>query len=374
MHRLWLASIGFVLTVASMSCGDQLSIPATKAAVLVKDEEPLQASDVLLLKVLTEKCLQKSGKFQILDSKSLDLMMREQIVKALIEGREADIGLLVDKYRVDVVVCLGGSVEVRQTLGGYFLGTATTWLRFLRQNTHAVTLQAASDPQGAGYSVPAWIGETELAARQMALTAAVVDVLRQAGLQGLEMPVPDRVRIKLQPSNLPPETVSFLKKGVLSVEQAEQLAAVSPDTIGRRTKLTCIRADLEHRIGAVGVNVIDIDLQRGSRQDNASVRFFDIAQRREIRQWLLPLDVQGIRRPKHRHVVDCCLGPTGRFVALISAHPALWIYDLWSGQVLANQALITGTPREVALSDSGDYVRVVSTKGDSQLFRLTKSQ
>jgi hypothetical protein len=212
--------------------------------------------------------------------------------------------------------------------------------------------------------MPEWLGSTAEAARQVALLAAVADIFRQIEFDTVAMPLPIKPAIVLQLEKVAPAESRFLERQELTAAEAEQLVQLAADSIGSKNRITARALDQGKRIAAVGILNQDLDLQRHRRLDTAEFQVFDFRKQRRITAFQLPREIEGVRRPRSREIVDFAFAPSGRFMVIASKHPVLWVYDVLSGAMLTSKVL-EATPTAVSLSENGRYIQVSSGRRQS---------
>lgn len=277
-------------------------------------------------------------------------------------GKEETLDSIQKRYSVDVLVNLSSEVESQIAIGGYSLASASVTMSCRAVESAHFFEQQVSEAQNGFGGMPEWLGATREAARKVALQAAIASVFLGMDLKSVTYPVPVKPMFELLQTNKPMDQVVFLKKHLFNDKEAAKLTGLAQPTIGRREKITCSVLDADRRLAAVGITGIDIDLQRNRRTDAARFSVFDMQKSRNIRSMDLPGSVKGIRRPKSRDISDFTFLPTGRFLILSSKHPVLWLYDNFSGNLLAHIKL-PNVPKEVHVSENGSVVKVDCDQG-----------
>ncbi len=131
-------------------------------------------------------------------------------------------------------------------------------------------------------------------------------------------------------------------------------------SLGSRQKIVATQLDKGKRLIAVGLLKVDLDIQSGRRMDTSEFRIFDYRKKRNIREVILPREFAGIRRPSSRKIAGFAFAPGGRFVAVITKHPVLMIYDILDGSIIY-QIKLDSTPTNVAFSKNGKYIKINSS-------------
>ena len=335
----------------------------TTLAVLITSSPTLSDNEKKTLQNIISAGFADTKKYQIVDADTLNQMLEDEVTEALLLGNESKLDKIQKKYQVDVLVNISSKIDSISAIAGYCMASATVTISCRRKDSSDLFDIKTSEPQNGYYGMPEWIGTTNEAARKIAMHAAVADIFQQADIYTVQLPFPARIDIQASAVKLPKHRVVFFKKYSMTKQEANHLTQLAKDTMGRRSKIMCSVLDSGKRIGAVGITKIDIDLQRHRRLDTAEFQVFDYRKRRNIRTFELPREIEGIRRLKSRNIVDFAFAPTGRFLALVSKHPALWIYDNLSGTMLCSQK-IAKEPYSVSFSTDGKLVQVGTGTGE----------
>lgn len=339
-------------------------------AVVVTKSPGLSPQEISVLHNIVAEGFEKTDAYRIVDAQTIDKMLEDEVTEALLLGNEEKLDEIQMKYRVDVLVSLAAEVESIDSLGGYSLASASVTIGCRRNDSAMLFDLQTSEPQNGYHGMPEWLGATREAARNVALRAAIASAFSSTGLETVEFPFPQKFRLSMEQMSSPAHPISFFPSSNMSQQEAGKLAKLTEPSIGRRDKVTCSVLDGGKRIGAVAVTGIDIDLQRNRRIDTAGFEVFDLLKKRSIRKVELPRVVEGIRRPRSRDIVDIAFAPTGRFVSLISKHPAVWLYDNFSGELLA-AAKLPNVPKKVFISDDGKVLKIFTGRKDL-FFQIVK--
>jgi len=341
-----------------------LGIPAISnaknslAVIVVKSPSLLESEQVSLANTIG-KGFADTGRYRIIDPDTVNRMLEDEVAEALLLGNESKLDEIQAKYQVDILVNVSAQVESSSSVGAYSMASSTVTVACRRKDSEELFDQKTSEPQNGYYGMPEWMGTTAEAARRVAIMASVADIFNQVDFATVEMPLPVKPEIMLQLEKEAPAGVNFLEQYVLETPEAEKLVKLATDTIGSLNRVTAKVLDKGKRIAAVGVLNQDIDLQRRRRLDTAEFQIFDFRKQRRVTSFQLPREIEGIRRPKSREIVDFAFAPSGRFVIIASQHPVLWVYDVLGGAMLTRKVL-KARPSAVRLSDDGRYVRITS--------------
>ncbi len=328
-------------------------------AVFVVKSPTLHENEQVSLNNIIAKGFADTGKYRIVDPETLDRMLEDKVMEALLLGNEDRLDEIQAKYRVDVLVDVSARVESSGGLGTYSLASSTVTIACRSNESGELFDQRTSEPQNGFYGMPEWLGATAEAARKVAILAAVADIFQEIEAGLVMMPLPEKASVQLLELGSEAPAAVFMEQKKMSSDEAARLADIASNSIGKKSKITCKVLDKGMRIGAVGILKTDIDLQRRRRLDTAEFQVFDFRKGRRVTSFQLARDVPGVRRPKSREIVDIAFAPSGRFLVGVSRHPAIWVYDILSGEMLALQK-ISRKPASVELSSDGRFVRVNS--------------
>ncbi len=334
-------------------------------AVVISKSPTLTESEKVTLGNLIGKGFADSGKYQIVDPDVVNKMLEDEVVEALLLGKEDKLNEIQEKYQVDVLINASAMVESIKAIGGYSMASSTATINSRLKNSEVLFNQKTSEPQNGFLGIPEWLGVTEEGARKVSLLAALADIFQQLDLNTIQMPLPISMKIKIDEVGRPGSPVSAQSKYEMTKTDAERTAQLAEDKLGSKSKITCSVLDSDKRIAVAGVLKIDIDLQRHRRLDIAEFQVFDFRKGRLMRSFELPRKVKGIRRPRSREITDIAIVPTGRFLALVSKHPAIWIYDILNGTLLYSGKTEKGMER-IEFSQDGTYL--ITHKGKSTSF------
>lgn len=356
--------LSLLLVVACMGIAPSAWAKSSVAVIVVKSPTLTESEQVSMANIIS-KGFADTGRYRIVDPATLDKMLEDEVAEALLLGNESKLDEIQKKYQVDVLVNVSAQVENSKSVGAYVMASSSVTIACRRKNTEELFDHKTSEPQNGFYGMPEWLGNTAEAARRVAIQASVADVFKQIDFDTVAMPLPFKPTVTLLPENNLPAGVEFSPRYEMSSAETSQLVKLATDTIGSRNRITTSVLDKGKRIAAVGLLNIDIDLQRGRRLDTAEFQIYDYMKKRQVTSFKLPREIDGIRRPSSREIVDFAFAPTGRFVIVASKHPVVWIFDVLSGTMMANLVL-EDTPDAVSLSVDGRYVRVNS--GQKKLY------
>lgn len=352
--------LALVLIVTCMGIAPAVWAKSNVAVIVVKSPTLSESEQVSMANIIS-KGFADTGRYKIVDPATLDKMLEDEVASALLMGNESKLDEIQKKYQVDVLVNVSAQVENSNSVGAYVMASSSVTIACRRKNTEELFDHKASEPQNGFYGMPEWLGNTAEAARRVAIQAAVADVFKQIEFDTVPMPLPFKPSVTLVPENDLPAGVEFMPRYDMSSTETSQLVKLAADTIGSRNKITSNVLDRGKRIAAVGLLNIDIDLQRGRRIDTAEFQVFDFLKKRQVTSFKLPQEIDGIRRPSSREIVDFAFAPSGRFLVVASKHPVIWVYDVLTGTMMANLVL-ADTPDSVSLSVDGRHVQVNSGK------------
>ncbi len=357
-------AIQFVCLLLSIALLPQLATATERQslAVLLSKSPTLTPQEKISLQNVIANGFEETGKYRIVDPEVINNMLEDEVMEALLLGNEDKLDAIQKKYRVDVLTNISAKVEHTVAIGGYSMASASVTIACRRNDDATLFDQQASEPQNGYHGMPEWLGSTSEAARKVALHAAVASVFTETGMETVDFPFPERLKLRLEETSAPSPPLNYLPKYQMTGDEVRKLTQLAAPTIGKRDNLTCSVMDSGKRMAAVGITGIDIDVQRGRRMDTARFEVFDMRKKRSIRKMDLPRRVDGIRRPRSRDIVDIAFAPTGRFLAIVSAHPALWLYDNLSGDLLI-QTKISALPKNISIAESGDTLKILSKDG-----------
>jgi len=347
-----------LLLFAGMGLAPAAWATSSVAVIVVKSPTLTESEQVSMANIIS-KGFADTGRYRIVDPETLNKMLADEVAEALLLGNEGKLDEIQKKYQVDVLVNVSAQVENTNTVGAYVMASSSVTIACRRKNSEELFDHKTSEPQNGFYGMPEWLGNTAESARRVALQASVADVFKQIEFDTVPMPLPIKPGVKLVPENNLPSGVEFSPRYEMSATETSQLVKLATDTIGSKNKITASVLDKGKRIAAVGLLNIDIDLQRGRRIDTAEFQIYDAMKKRQVTSFKLPQEIEGIRRPSARDIVDFAFAPSGRFVVVASKHPVLWLFDVLSGTMLAN-VVLGGAPDKVNLSSDGRYVQVSS--------------
>ena len=336
----------------------------TSLAVIVVKSPSLSESEQVSLANIIGKGFADTGRYRVVDPDTVNRMLEDEVAEALLLGNENKLDEIQRKYQVDILVNVSAQLEASSSVGAYAMASSSVTIACRRKSSEELFDQKTSEPQNGYYGMPEWLGSTAEAARQVALLAAVADIFRQIEFDTVAMPLPIKPAIVLQLEKVAPAESRFLERQELTAAEAEQLVQLAADSIGSKNRITARALDQGKRIAAVGILNQDLDLQRHRRLDTAEFQVFDFRKQRRITAFQLPREIEGVRRPRSREIVDFAFAPSGRFMVIASKHPVLWVYDVLSGAMLTSKVL-EATPTAVSLSENGRYIQVSSGRRQS---------
>lgn len=342
-----------------------LSLFATegKMAVIVSKSPSLEENEKHTLQNIIADVFSSQGYVNI-DSKTYNKMLEDEITNALLLGNEAKINAIQQKYQVDVIADVTVNIESISAIAGYTMASASVSISCQRQDTAILFDQKVSQPQNGYYGMPEWIGTTRESARKTALIAAVSDIFHQIGITSVQMPLPPALKFELLPTNKPANTYFDNANNTINEKEAREFISSSSHGKWERYNITANQLDKNGRILTVGITRQDIDLQRRRRLDTSSFAIFDHYKKRLLREFELPARVAGIRRPKSKNIVDFSYAPGGRFLAIVSDHPVVWLYDILNGTILTQKPLDIA-PRSIQFSPDGQYLQIQGARKTS---------
>ncbi len=345
-----------ILLIITISCFSSNIIAKEIIAVVIQKSRKLSEFHKESLKNMVSNAFVKSGNYKSVDAETMDKLLQDEVDIALIRGDEDKLEEIQKKYKIDVLINVDAKIESQKNIGQYFTASSTVTIS-CRRGIDKFN-ESTSEPQTGFGGMPEWIARTKESAEQMAMRAALSTVFSDIGVAELKLPMPERIKIDLLLlSSQPKDTFSTLTTG--NNVGAEMITNLKK-TLGSKQKIVVSQLDKGKRLIAVGLLKVDLDIQRGRRTDTSEFRIFDYRKKRNIREVILPRDFAGIRRPSSRKIVGFSFAPGGRFVAVITKHPVLMVYDILDGSIIYQKKLDVN-PNKIIFSDNGKYLKINSS-------------
>ncbi|MCK4838414.1 MAG: hypothetical protein KAS94_06390, partial [Desulfobulbaceae bacterium] len=116
-------------------------------AVFVVKSPTLHENEQVSLNNIIAKGFADTGKYRIVDPETLDRMLEDKVMEALLLGNEDRLDEIQAKYRVDVLVDVSARVESSGGLGTYSLASSTVTIACRSNESGELFDQRTSEPQ-----------------------------------------------------------------------------------------------------------------------------------------------------------------------------------------------------------------------------------